>query len=43
VVGTYVRAPDWNSLLDDPEVLLDTRNDYECAIGSFRGARGPGH
>jgi hypothetical protein len=42
-VGTYVRASDWNSLLDDPELtLLDTRNDYECAIGSFRGALDPG-
>jgi UPF0176 protein len=42
-VGSYVRASDWNSLLDDPELtLLDTRNDYECAIGSFRGALDPG-
>jgi UPF0176 protein len=41
-VGTYVRPQDWNELLSDPEVLLiDTRNDYECDIGSFRGAVDP--
>jgi UPF0176 protein len=41
-VGTYVRPQDWNRLVSDPEVLLiDTRNDYECDIGSFRGAIDP--
>lgn len=40
--GTYVNPRDWNSLLADPEVLLvDTRNAYEVAIGSFRGAVDP--
>ncbi len=34
---------DWNALVNDPEVLLvDTRNDYECEIGTFRGALDPG-
>ncbi len=42
VVGTYVKPQDWNALVNDPEVLLiDTRNDYECAIGTFRGAVDP--
>ncbi len=42
VVGTYVRPDQWNALVEDPEVLLiDTRNDYEYAIGSFRGAVDP--
>lgn len=42
VVGTYVQAKDWNTLLADPELtLLDTRNDYEYAIGSFEGAVDP--
>ncbi|TGD71941.1 rhodanese-related sulfurtransferase [Mangrovimicrobium sediminis] len=42
LVGTYVKPAQWNALIDDPEVLLlDTRNDYECAIGTFRGARDP--
>ncbi len=42
VVGTYVRPGEWDALISDPEVLLiDTRNDYECDIGSFRGAVDP--
>ena len=41
-VGTYVRPADWNALVSDPDVLLiDTRNDYEYGIGSFRGAVDP--
>jgi UPF0176 protein len=41
-VGTYVAPEDWNALIADPEVLLvDTRNDYEYDIGTFRGARDP--
>ena len=41
--GTYVRPKDWNALLEDPEVLLlDVRNRYETAIGSFSGAVIPG-
>lgn len=43
VVGTYVAAADWNALIEDPEVtVVDTRNHYEYAIGSFRGAIDPG-
>ena len=42
VVGTYVRPEDWNDLVNDPDVLLiDTRNDYEYSIGSFKGAVDP--
>lgn len=41
-VGTYVEPKDWNALITDPEVLLiDTRNDYEVAIGTFQGAIDP--
>jgi UPF0176 protein len=41
-VGSYVRPQDWNALVSDPEVLLiDTRNDYECDIGTFKGAVDP--
>ncbi|WP_110666614.1 rhodanese-related sulfurtransferase [Salinicola halophilus] len=41
-VGTYVEPQAWNALIDDPEVLvIDTRNDYEVAIGSFEGAIDP--
>jgi UPF0176 protein len=42
VVGTYVKPQDWNALISDPEVLLvDTRNDYEVEIGTFKGAVDP--
>ncbi|MEY3281505.1 MAG: hypothetical protein RL674_1490 [Pseudomonadota bacterium] len=42
VVGTYVNAQDWNSLIDDPEVLvIDTRNDYEFQVGTFKNAINP--
>jgi UPF0176 protein len=41
-IGTYVSPQAWNALLADPEVtVIDTRNDYEVAIGSFRGAQNP--
>ncbi len=40
--GTYVEPGDWNELISDPDVtLIDTRNDYEYAIGSFAGAIDP--
>lgn len=42
VVGTYVKPEDWNDLISDPEVMLvDTRNDYEVAIGTFKNALDP--
>ncbi|MGJ8620810.1 MAG: rhodanese-related sulfurtransferase [Methylophilaceae bacterium] len=42
VVGTYVKPEDWNALISDPDViLLDTRNDYETHIGTFKGAIDP--
>jgi UPF0176 protein len=41
-VGTYVPPKQWNQLISDPDVLLiDTRNEYEVDIGSFRGAENP--
>ena len=40
--GTYVEPKDWNALIADPDVLLiDTRNDYEVALGTFEGAADP--
>jgi UPF0176 protein len=42
LVGTYVKPEDWNALISDPDtVLIDTRNDYEVAIGTFEGAIDP--
>jgi UPF0176 protein len=40
--GTYVKPADWNALISEPDVLVvDTRNDYEVALGSFEGAINP--
>lgn len=42
IVGTYVEPQAWNDLISDPEVLLvDTRNQYEVEIGTFRNALNP--
>ena len=41
-VGHYVRPQDWNALISAPDVaVIDTRNDYEIAIGTFEGAVDP--
>ncbi len=41
-VGTYVEPEDWNELIRDPNVILiDTRNDYEVSIGTFKNAIDP--
>jgi UPF0176 protein len=40
--GTYVEPADWNALIADPDVVvIDTRNDYEVAIGAFARAVDP--
>ena len=40
--GKYVAPEDWNKLISDPEVLLiDTRNDYEVELGTFKNAVNP--
>lgn len=42
IVGTYVKPEDWNALIADPDVLVvDTRNDYEVGIGTFKNALNP--
>ncbi|MBU2966916.1 rhodanese-related sulfurtransferase [Amphritea sp. 2_MG-2023] len=42
IVGTYVKPDEWNALISDPEVtLVDTRNDYEVQVGTFKGAINP--
>ncbi len=41
-VGHYVEPEDWNELiLSDDVAVIDTRNDYEVAIGTFEGAVDP--
>ncbi len=40
--GIYVAPEAWNALISDPETLvIDTRNDYEVALGTFKGAINP--
>ena len=42
IVGEYVKPEDWNSLLQEDDILLiDTRNDYEYSIGTFRDSINP--
>lgn len=42
-VGHYVAPTDWNALISEPDVaVIDTRNHYEVAIGTFEGAIDPG-
>jgi UPF0176 protein len=41
-VGKYVEGEEWNKIISDPDVVvIDTRNDYETAIGTFRNAIDP--
>lgn len=41
-VGQYVKPENWNALISSPDVVvIDTRNDYEVEIGTFRGAVDP--
>ncbi len=41
-VGRYVEPAEWNALIADPDtIVIDTRNDYEVAIGSFARAIDP--
>jgi len=42
LAGTYIKPKDWNGLINDPNVVvIDTRNDYEVEIGTFKDAVNP--
>lgn len=42
LTGELVEPEDWNALISDPDVIvIDTRNDYEFDVGTFKGARNP--
>ncbi len=42
ISGDYIHPEDWNELISDNNVLLiDTRNNYECSIGSFKNSINP--
>ena len=41
-IGKYIDPLDWNSVLLDPDtIIIDTRNEYEVSIGSFKGSINP--
>ena len=41
-VGKYVKPEDWNNLISDPNtIIIDTRNNYEVDIGTFKNATNP--
>ncbi len=41
-IGTHVRAKDWNEIISDEKtIVLDTRNDYEVEVGTFKNAVNP--
>lgn len=41
-VGTYVKPQEWNEIISDPDlIVIDTRNDYEVALGTFKDAVDP--
>jgi UPF0176 protein len=40
--GVYLNPEEWHEFIQDPEVILiDTRNDYEYELGSFKNAINP--
>ena len=40
--GVHVPPDEWNDLISDPDtIVIDTRNDYEHAIGTFANAVNP--
>ena len=42
VVGEYIEPNDWNALIaDEDTILIDTRNDYEYSIGTFKNSINP--
>ena len=42
ITGTHVSAEEWNQIIQEPNTLIvDTRNEYEHAIGSFEGSVDP--
>jgi len=41
-IGTHAKPADWNRIISDKDtIVLDARNDYEVAVGTFRGAKNP--
>ena len=41
-VGEYVKPENWNNLIKDPNtIVIDTRNNYEVDIGTFKNSINP--
>ena len=41
-VGHYIEPENWNQIISDPDItVIDTRNDYEVEIGSFKNSIDP--
>ena len=41
-VGTYLEPEEWNKVISEPDtILIDTRNNYEVQVGTFKGAINP--
>ncbi|HQU86267.1 MAG TPA: rhodanese-like domain-containing protein [Pyrinomonadaceae bacterium] len=41
-IGTHTKSADWNKIISEKDtIILDTRNDYEVEIGTFKGAINP--
>ena len=41
-IGKYIEPSEWNEFISDPNtILIDTRNEYEVSIGTFKGAINP--
>lgn len=42
IVGTYLAPAEWDKVIADPDtIVIDTRNDYEVKIGTFKNAINP--
>ena len=42
IVGTYLNPEEWNKVISQPDtIVIDTRNDYEVQVGTFKGAINP--
>jgi len=42
IVGQYIEPKEWNKLINDKDtIIIDTRNQYECSIGTFKNSINP--
>ena len=42
IVGQHIEPKEWNKLINDKDtIIIDTRNQYECSIGTFKNSINP--